>query len=196
MTDELLLSIAAKKERLDELRPLSARALAQLDHFYDVELTYTSNAIEGNTLTAVETTLVIEKGITVGGKPLKDHLELSTITTLFVTFASWPAKARRFNAMLPAQILAGQSRPKPGIHGQRQNFQRPLLDLRLDSVVGGLAAQSVQNRFIPVFLQRPEQPLHLPHAQPKFIRRGALRYQLLLRLLQRHQPVTLGLGHQ
>ena len=40
-----------------------------------VELTYTSNAIEGNTLSPVETTLVIEKGITIGGKPLKDHLE-------------------------------------------------------------------------------------------------------------------------
>jgi Fic family protein len=38
-------------------------------------LTYTSNAIEGNTLTAVETTMIIEQGITVAGKPLKDHLE-------------------------------------------------------------------------------------------------------------------------
>ncbi|HKD08098.1 MAG TPA: Fic family protein [Bryobacteraceae bacterium] len=68
-------SIAAKKKRLDELRPLSEKALAALEHYYDVELTYTSNAIEGNTLSAIETTLVIEKGITVGGKPLKDHLE-------------------------------------------------------------------------------------------------------------------------
>lgn len=75
LIDELLISIAAKKERLDELRPLAAKALAHLDHYYDLELTYTSNAIEGNTLTAVETTLVIEKGITVSGKPLKDHLE-------------------------------------------------------------------------------------------------------------------------
>jgi Fic family protein len=71
----LLQEIAAKKERLDRLRPLSPEALAQLDHYYDIELTYTSNAIEGNTLSAVETTLVIEKGITIGGKPLKDHLE-------------------------------------------------------------------------------------------------------------------------
>jgi Fic family protein len=68
-------SIASKKARLDALRPLAAEALARLDHYYDIELTYTSNAIEGNTLNAVETTLVIEKGITVGGKPLKDHLE-------------------------------------------------------------------------------------------------------------------------
>lgn len=73
--DELLASIAAKKNRLDELRPLPPQALASLEHYYDIDLTYTSNAIEGNTLSAVETTLVIEKGITVGGKPLKDHLE-------------------------------------------------------------------------------------------------------------------------
>jgi len=57
------------------LRPLSLKALANLEHFYDFELTYTSNAIEGNTLSAVETALVIEKGITIVGKPLKDHLE-------------------------------------------------------------------------------------------------------------------------
>jgi len=73
---ELLASIAAGKRQLDELRPLSSpEALARLEHYYDIELTYTSNAIEGNTLTAVETTLVIEQGLTIGGKPLKDHLE-------------------------------------------------------------------------------------------------------------------------
>jgi Fic family protein len=71
----LLTAIAAKKERLDRLRPLSPKALAKLEHYYDIEVTYTSNAIEGNTLSAVETTLVIEQGITIGGKPLKDHLE-------------------------------------------------------------------------------------------------------------------------
>lgn len=73
--NELLSSIAAKKKRLDELRPLLPQALSNLEHYYDLELTYTSNAIEGNTLSAVETTLVIEKGITISGKPLKDHLE-------------------------------------------------------------------------------------------------------------------------
>src|SRR6516165_10141237 len=67
--------IAQKKERLDRLRPLPAEALANLEHYYDIEITYASNAIEGNTLGPVETTLVIDKGITIGGKPLKDHLE-------------------------------------------------------------------------------------------------------------------------
>jgi Fic family protein len=71
----LMEAISSKKERLERLRPLSAQALMKLEHYYDIEITYTSNAIEGNTLSAVETTLVIEQGITIGGKPLKDHLE-------------------------------------------------------------------------------------------------------------------------
>ena len=73
--DEPLATIAVKKERLDQLRPLAPEALARLQHYYDIELTYTSNAIEGNSLGPVETTLVIEQGVTIGGKPLKDHLE-------------------------------------------------------------------------------------------------------------------------
>ena len=68
-------SISDKKQQLDALRPLSHEALAQLDAWYDVELTYTSNAIEGNTLTRQETAIVLEKGLTVRGKPLKDHQE-------------------------------------------------------------------------------------------------------------------------
>ncbi len=43
--------------------------------WFRVELTYTSNAIEGNTLTRRETALVVEKGLTVGGKSLIEHLE-------------------------------------------------------------------------------------------------------------------------
>jgi len=68
-------AIAEKKARLDRLRPFSPEALRNLEHFYDVEITYTSNAIEGNTLSPVETTLVLEQGVTISGKPLKDHLE-------------------------------------------------------------------------------------------------------------------------
>jgi Fic family protein len=73
--DDLLASIQAKKAALDQQRPMAEAALRQLQKYYDVELTYTSNAIEGNTLTLRETAEVIEHGITVGGKKLKDHLE-------------------------------------------------------------------------------------------------------------------------
>ena len=67
--------IAMKKAALDRLRAAAGAGLGNLEHVHDLELTYTSNAIEGNTLSAAETTLVIEQGITIGGKPLKDHLE-------------------------------------------------------------------------------------------------------------------------
>jgi Fic family protein len=72
--DKLQEEIAAKKAELDRLRPAAPGGLRNLERIYDIELTYTSNAIEGNTLTAAETALVVEKGITIGGKPLKDHL--------------------------------------------------------------------------------------------------------------------------
>lgn len=71
----LLANIAAKKVELDQLRLRVPGGTGNFDHSQDLELTYTSNAIEGNTLTAVETTMVIEQGITVAGKPLRDHLE-------------------------------------------------------------------------------------------------------------------------
>lgn len=73
--DNLPDQIAAKKATLDTLRATAPRGLGNLEHVDDLELTYTSNAIEGNTLTASETMLVIEQGITIGGKPLKDHME-------------------------------------------------------------------------------------------------------------------------
>src|SRR6202051_3670161 len=73
--DQLLAAVAAKKEQLDAMRPVSRAALLALQKAYDVDLTYTSNAIEGNTLTLRETAEVIEHGLTVGGKPLRDHLE-------------------------------------------------------------------------------------------------------------------------
>jgi Fic family protein len=75
MLTALIKDIEQKKAQLDRLRPLSGGALAQLQKYYDVELTYTSNAIEGNTLSRRETAEVIEHGITVGGKSLRDHLE-------------------------------------------------------------------------------------------------------------------------
>lgn len=70
-------SLDPKKKRLDTLRPLKPELVQNLEEWFRVELTYTSNAIEGNTLTRQETAVVLEKGLTVGGKSLKEHLEAS-----------------------------------------------------------------------------------------------------------------------
>lgn len=53
-----------KKKRLDALRPLSSELAKNLEEWFRVELTYTSNAIEGNTLSRKETAIIIEKGLT------------------------------------------------------------------------------------------------------------------------------------
>ncbi len=63
------------KARLDALRPFSPEAVKSLREYYRVGLTYTSNAIEGNSLTESETKVVIEDGLTVEGKPLRDVYE-------------------------------------------------------------------------------------------------------------------------
>ena len=67
--------IDRKKATLDARRPLSASAVAKLKEHYDVEWTYHSNAIEGSTLTLQETQVVLQHGLTVSGKPLREHLE-------------------------------------------------------------------------------------------------------------------------
>lgn len=46
-----------------------------LDKWLTTELAYTSNAIEGNTLTRKETEMAIEEKITSGAKPINDYLE-------------------------------------------------------------------------------------------------------------------------
>jgi len=63
------------KKELDSYRPLHQNVVKQLKEYYKISLTYTSNAIEGNSLTESETKVIIEDGLTIGGKPLKDHLE-------------------------------------------------------------------------------------------------------------------------
>ncbi len=71
----LCASLKGKLDTLNSLRPLPKNAVESLRRKFDVEMTYNSNAIEGNRLTLRETYFVLEKGITIGGKPMKDYLE-------------------------------------------------------------------------------------------------------------------------
>ena len=61
--------------RIAALRPFPQETLTSLRDYYRVGLTYTSNALEGNSLTESETKVVIEDGLTIGGKPLRDVYE-------------------------------------------------------------------------------------------------------------------------
>lgn len=68
-------NIERKLKELDKFRPLPSSAVKKLREQFQIEMIYNSNAIEGNSLTLKETFLVINEGLTIKGKPLKDHLE-------------------------------------------------------------------------------------------------------------------------
>lgn len=67
--------ILDKKKKLSSLRPFPKAALKRLKERIVLEWTYNSDAIEGNSLTLKETKLVLEDGLTIKGKSLKEHLE-------------------------------------------------------------------------------------------------------------------------
>lgn len=76
LRDALRGLIDEKLSRLKKLRPISPVMLQKLKERFQVEMTYNSNAIEGNTLTLNETYWVFQEGITIKGKSLKEHLEV------------------------------------------------------------------------------------------------------------------------
>jgi Fic family protein len=63
------------RDKLKAMRPLNETELARLREEFMIENTYNSNAIEGNTLTLRETALILQEGITIAGKHIRDHLE-------------------------------------------------------------------------------------------------------------------------
>ena len=72
--DDFFYEVDSLKIELDSKRPIPKETLKSLRDSINLEWTYNSNGIEGNTLTLRETQVVLE-GITVGGKSIKEHLE-------------------------------------------------------------------------------------------------------------------------
>jgi len=74
---DILQEIDRKKALIDRARPLPAIIFDKLTEYLDIEWTYNSNAIEGNTLTREETMLILKEGLTVSGKSMREHLEVT-----------------------------------------------------------------------------------------------------------------------
>ena len=72
---ELLQKADFYKTKISSSRPLAKEELESLDDYFRIGFTYSSNALEGNSLTISETKILLEDGITVGGRPLKDCYE-------------------------------------------------------------------------------------------------------------------------
>lgn len=72
---DTLRKIDLLKTKIEAYRPIDQHLLKQLREYFRIGMTYSSNALEGNSLTETETKIVIEDGMTIGGKPVKDHME-------------------------------------------------------------------------------------------------------------------------
>jgi Fic family protein len=68
--------IDAIKQEIDKYRPLSPYIISMLKEYFRIGLTYSSNALEGNTLTETETKVILEDGLTIGGKTMREHFEV------------------------------------------------------------------------------------------------------------------------
>lgn len=75
MLNKIISRIDANKERIDTYHPMQEPLLSELRAYYRVGLTWSSNALEGNSLTESETKVVLEDGLTVAGKPLREYYE-------------------------------------------------------------------------------------------------------------------------
>lgn len=72
---EILGKVDEVQAKINALRPFSGEMNRQIREYFRIGLTYSSNALEGNSLTLSETKVVIEDGLTIAGKPLRDHYE-------------------------------------------------------------------------------------------------------------------------
>lgn len=91
----LLEQVDKKKGELDILRPMQPEAVESLQKAFDLELITASNKIEGSTLTLRETQLILEKGVTIEGKPLRDHLDAVNLA------AAWKLMLELAEAKVP-----------------------------------------------------------------------------------------------
>jgi Fic family protein len=76
MDPKLLTMIEGKKRELDRHRPFPPSLVKKLAEQFRLEWTYNTNAIEGNTLDLRETELVMNRGLTIGNKSLREHFEV------------------------------------------------------------------------------------------------------------------------
>ena len=102
--EKILSRIREKMSRLNSFRPLPADALRKLHGEMRLLHTYHSNAIEGNTLTLPETKLVLEEGITVGGKSLREHLEATNNARAFDLMGDMAEKKMAIDHVVIQQI--------------------------------------------------------------------------------------------
>lgn len=92
---ESLNRIENKKRKIDGMRPLDKHQLGLLKRELEIEYVYNSTSIEGNSLTLDETRLVLEEGMTIKGKPLREHLDVINQKEAMGKIEEWVRKRKK-----------------------------------------------------------------------------------------------------
>jgi Fic family protein len=144
---------------IERNRPLDSEQLTELDNYFRIGFTYSSNSLEGNTLTITETKILLEDGITVGGKPIKDYYEASGHAQAYDYMLTM---ARTNNFVITEEVI------------KRLHF---LFYHKLDQEEAG------QYRKIHVFISGaeylPPSPEEIPHLMEQFIRQMQISNKLM-----------------
>ncbi len=79
-------------QKLASMRPLNATEMKRLREEFMIESNYNSNAIEGSTLTLRETALILQEGLTIAEKPIREHLDVIGYRDAFDLIVALAAK--------------------------------------------------------------------------------------------------------
>lgn len=146
--ENLLELIDKKLKILNNMRPLTEGEVERLTEDFMVEYTYNSNAIEGNTLTLRETDMVL-KGLTVGQKPLKDHIEAVSHKEAFYFILDLVKEKRELSESIIKQIhflVLGDKKDDRGVYrrvpvrimgASHEPLQPYLIEPRMESLLIG-----------------------------------------------------------
>ena len=77
--EAILVRWRAQQQEIARTRPMPEPTLRSVLDDFTIRYAHETTAIEGNTLTLHETQVVLENGITIGGKTLREHLEVVNI---------------------------------------------------------------------------------------------------------------------
>jgi Fic family protein len=133
----------------------------ELRHRFEVRLTYHSTAIEGNTLTQSETQIVLEKGITIGGKSVLEHLEVighkEALDFVYqLTGPTEPIGEREIRD-IHSLVMKGQGHPDTGAY-RRLNVKAAGTDFAYPD---HLHVPELMSKFVELFnLQTDEHPVY------------------------------------
>lgn len=117
--------ICELKSELDYRRPLNQDEIKRIKENYIIKNTYNSNAIEGNTLTEMETRFIIETDLAIGKKSLKEHLQIRNYNNalLYIESSRNEILSEENIKTIHTVLLDGIDRINKGKYGTTDTFQ-------------------------------------------------------------------------